>query len=416
MHNICVAFECYQFLFVFLVTKRTKSAHFYLKNMKIGIITLPFNTNYGGILQAYALQQVLVARGHEVLIVHRHSKTLPAWMKALSFVKRFAQKFLFGQSVVLRKWPTKREEQTIAQHTQQFIAQHLHTTFLLPSEKSFFELKHYHFDAYIVGSDQVWRPKYSPCLRNHFLGFLDGHSTVLRIAYAASFGSDAWEFSAMQTKECRELATKFDAVSVREDSAIKFCKEHLHVDAIHVLDPAMLLAREEYVRLLGGGLISKSKRDLTVYILDKSQFKTNVISFVSNSLELLPKSLMPEKSFDEVGSSQLHSCVFPPVSHWIQGFSDAEFIVTDSFHGVIFSIIFNKQFLVIANRKRGITRVTSLLKIFGLESRLIAENDNHFKDKLNHRIDYVRVNQIVEKKREESLSFLEGYLSSKKGE
>ena len=100
----------------------------------------------------------------------------------------------------------------------------------------------FHFDAFVVGSDQVWRPRYNAYIPNLFLDFTEGMS-VKRIAYAASFGTDQWEFSAEQTTISSFLAKKFDIVSVREASGIQLCKQNLGVDAIQVLDPSLLLRR-----------------------------------------------------------------------------------------------------------------------------------------------------------------------------
>ena len=100
------------------------------------------------------------------------------------------------------------------------------------------------YDAFIVGSDQVWRPSYNQHLEQAFLNFTENWKNVKRIAYAASFGVDNWEFTKKQTKECKRLVQKFDFVSVREDTAVNLCKEHLGIEATHVLDPTLLLSAD----------------------------------------------------------------------------------------------------------------------------------------------------------------------------
>src|SRR5690606_15864360 len=107
------------------------------------------------------------------------------------------------------------------------------------------------FDTYIVGSDQCWRPKYSPNITNYFLDFLNDKQNVIRISYAASFGTSDWEFNEPETKMCRDLIQKFDAVSVRESSGIELCQKYLDKEAQHVLDPTMLLELDDYITKIG---------------------------------------------------------------------------------------------------------------------------------------------------------------------
>ena len=90
------------------------------------------------------------------------------------------------------------------------------------------------FDAFIVGSDQVWRRLYMPDIYREYLSFAEGWN-VRRISYAASFGTEEWEYSPLETTECRRLLQKFDAVSVREASGVSLCKKHFGVEAVHVV-------------------------------------------------------------------------------------------------------------------------------------------------------------------------------------
>ena len=136
--------------------------------MKIGIVTLPFNWNYGGILQTYALQSVLKKLGHEPVNINRNTVVMPLKMKILSFIRRSIIRVLFRKKVVVRTWSTKSEEKLIRQHTDRFIRENIKTTDLFASDKDFKSINQYGFNAFIVGSDQVWRPKYSPSLKNHF--------------------------------------------------------------------------------------------------------------------------------------------------------------------------------------------------------------------------------------------------------
>ena len=374
--------------------------------MKIGILTLPLNANYGGILQAYALQSVLKQMGHEVWIVNRLTRGMPLKMKILSLVRRLILRIIFHRNVVVRTWPTLKEERIMNQHTNRFIKENINTTELIGSERNFSHLKKYSFDVIVVGSDQVWRPKYSPCLKNHFLHFIRTQNTTKRIAYAASFGVDNWEFSPKQTSECSNLAKLFAAISVREDSAVELCKKYLGVKAVQLPDPTLLLTKDDYVKLVEKDNIQRLEGTLLTYVLDLTAEKKVIIQKVINEIGLTPVSVMPENLFREVGVKKLNSCVSPPVTNWIRGFMDAEYVVTDSFHGTVFSIIFNKPFLAIGNSKRGMTRFASLLRLFGLEDRLILTTEDLDLNMLKTPIDFAKINQILKINQNQAFAFL----------
>lgn len=383
--------------------------------MKIGILTQPLKSNYGGLLQAFALQKVLRDNGHEVITIDRPINKLKIHIKVLSIVKRLIQSYFFNRKTVIRTWTTNAEQQIIAKHTNNFIRNYISLTKPIIPSKQMNSLKSYNFDAYIVGSDQVWRPRYSTYLPNYFLDFLSDNIDIKKIAYAASFGVDEWEFDNQQTDMARTLIAKFDAVSVRENSAVMLCNKYLACKAKHVLDPTMLLSKEDYISTLNLSDFVRNEGSLFTYILDESVNKTKIIDRVANELELTAFSSMPEYEFSKVGKSEIEKTIFPPVESWIRGFWDAEFVITDSFHGTVFSIIFNKPFIVIGNESRGLSRFTSLLKCFNLEERLIT-NDNSLDfsiDKLtNPKINYSEVNKKMKSEQKKAFDFINSSLSN----
>ncbi|HCE56702.1 MAG TPA: polysaccharide pyruvyl transferase family protein [Prolixibacteraceae bacterium] len=379
--------------------------------MKIGIITLPFNANYGGILQNFALQHTLRKMGHEVLTISRYSDPMPLKMKILSLGKRIVKR-ISGKNVIIRTWPTQEELQIIWQNTNRFIKENIKVTHTLKSESEFKNLNQYGFEAFVVGSDQVWRPKYSPDIENHFLGFTAERSNIKRVAYAASFGVDNWEYSAALTKSCGRLAKKFDAVSVREFSGVNLCKNHLGVDAIQVIDPTLLLTANEYKQLVEKNETPVFSGKLVSYVLDKSPELKELVKKAAEILSLEMVSVMPSHFFREVGKNRVNDCIVPPVTHWIKGFMDASFVITDSFHGTVFAIIFNKPFIAVGNIKRGMARFHALLETFGLEERLITDDKTDLTELLNKPIDFKRANKVLAEKRREALAFLSNALGN----
>lgn len=379
--------------------------------MKIGILTLPLNSNYGGVLQAYALQTVLKRMGHDVLEIELKKNLRwqypPLWKIPLSFGKRFLFKYIVrrkNQKILLERYERKIYPllvHDILEFISKYIKQFKVDKFIDCKGK---------FDAFVCGSDQIWRYKYylffEGDIANVYLKFL-GDDSCKRIAYAASFGTDNWEYPAKETAECKNWIQKFDAVSVREETGVKLCSTYYDIKAKHVLDPTMLLSKDDYVDLIEKSDVPKSTGNLFCYILDNTDEKMNVVKNIEKQRHL--------SSFFMNGdcgnwTEDLEKRIQPPVESWLRAFYDSEFIVTDSFHACVFSILFHKQFLVIGNKERGLARIYSLLSMFGLEDRLTSDTGldiNRMKT-----IDYDRVDEILAKHREESRTFLIQALTS----
>lgn len=375
--------------------------------MKIGIITHPLIYNYGGILQNYALQQVLKEMGHEVYTIDRLTETALK-TKVLSLGKRSLLK-LSGKKVKLRGWQTKEEFDIINRNTRGFVKQYIKTTESITTNDEIDKLhRKYDFDAYIVGSDQVWRRNQARGNNLEFLDFLEDNDNVKKAAYSASFGVSEWEFNEEETKRFQKLAPLFDAISVREDAGVQLCKEYLKVDAQHLVDPTMLVKKDNFISLVEDANIKKSDGELFCYVLDRNKGKNALIEHISDGLGLEAFEVLPEQNYrmELQDDFDINKCVFPKLEKWLRAFMDAEFIITDSFHGTAFSILFNKSFIAIVNKRRGASRFYSLLKTFGLENRVISEEDPIDPSLIREEIDFTKVNEILSDEREKSMRFL----------
>ncbi len=360
--------------------------------MRIGILTLPLHTNYGGILQAYALQTTLEKLGHSVTIFDtpKHKKKLTLTNKIKKYPKRIIKKLIKGSYIKIdeEKYYNKTYP-IISQYTQKFINSYIHRTEIA----NLCSLNKKDFDAIVVGSDQIWRPTYYKPIENAFLKFTEEWE-IKRIAYAASFGADQWEYNENQTKECSYLLKKFTAVSLREEKGLEFTTKYLKTKGDVVLDPTMLLKAQDYIDLFINADTPESKGNLLCYFLDETPLKNNLANKISQTKNL---KLFKVNSKVEDIKAALNMRIQPPVEQWIRGFYDAEFVITDSFHACVFSIIFNKPFIVVANEKRGISRFTTLLSHFGLQKHLYTTNqtfniDSDFKlpPDINEKLDYLR--------------------------
>ena len=376
--------------------------------MKIGILTQPLHSNYGGLLQNYALQQILLRAGFEVETIDWCGAK--GIRESLYRIRLRILHAIFPRHYSKPKYaPNYNEISVIRRNTNDFIRKYIKHTKTISSKRMFAKQADFgKYDAFVVGSDQCWRPRYNSFLSAMFLDFVQDDQ-LKRIAYAASFGTDMWEFTSQQTSTCAPLAKKFDLVTVREDSGVELCKRYLGIDAKHVLDPTLLLSKEDYIHLIEAENEPYAEGTLFNYILDPDDRKTSFIKNVANitglkAFQVLPKCQAETRTEEDL-KERIEDCVFPKVTTWLRAFQDANMTIVDSFHGMVFSILFNKPFWVIGNSKRGLSRFTSLLKTFHLEDRLLDVNNLCDVD-CTINIDWGRVNALLEQKRNESKKLL----------
>lgn len=337
------------------------------------IVTLTGYFNYGNIIQRYALQEYLRHKGY----------------KFVSYAREPLQ--LGGEDA--RKF----------KHTANFINRQIWRRPYNPEDK---------LPVYIVGSDQVWRnwetPKKQGDLLYYFLDFL-GDRSAKRISYAASFGvdnlKDALIDSAL-TDAIRPLINRFDAISMRESSGVDILKHVWGKRSALVVDPTMLLTKSHYSSIIAS---SSSKlhptRGVFSYMLKISDEKRRLIEKIATDYSTQAEVIHPKELE-----------VMPAVEQWLQGFRDSDFVITDSFHGTVFSIINNTPFIVIENEYGGIARITTLLEAFGLADRVIKEKDA---DKFNidclKPVDWEKINKLLKKARKDSgkwiVNAIEGNMS-----
>lgn len=260
------------------------------------------------------------------------------------------------------------------------------------------------YDAYLVGSDQVWRPRMNHYIDYTFFGFVGSDKPIL-LSYAASFGVDTWDYTVEETAKYKKQIQRFSGVSVREDSGVALCKEYFNVDATHVLDPTLMLEVDDYRKLIKQENENKSDGELLCYILDENNEKQLLIDTISKELNIKPFFLNAE--FNNCKSAlELEKRIYPTVTSWLKGFDDAKYVVTDSFHGCVFAILFNKPFIVYGNKKRGMSRFNSLLKLFDLEDRLVHSFNAISDYKIHQEIDWDRVNMKIDEYRNISNNFI----------
>lgn len=352
--------------------------------MNIGILTSSLAGNYGGILQNYALQQVLKSLGHNPITIDHY--------KPYSRLR-----WIFGRLVhpsYKRLVPFPFYGRVGSKKVLDFAFHNINRTKKIRTITSDV-LDDYSLNVIIVGSDQVWRKAYTN-LDLAFLRFTEGYE-IKRIAYAASIGADDWEYTESETAACRELISNFDAVSVREKSDVSLCQKHLRITPHQVLDPTLLLNANHYNKFFKANMLPADDY-LFAYILDVDDCKRNFVNGMANSMKLKPIIMSAENNAKNDDS----------IEKWLTLIANASFVITDSYHGTLFSINFNKEFLTINNVKRGNSRFKSILGQTGLLNRLLSS------DELSVRmwpgIYWEQVSSIIDNERKKSIRFLESAL------
>lgn len=353
-------------------------------------MTHPLGHNYGGIAQAFALQTILRELGFEPETTWSLG---PTWKQFLLSNATFRK--LYGL-------PDSNAQKRIDQNTKEFITKHITLT-------SFKEAKsrsnRNYYDVFLTGSDQVWRKLYAHVPHYLFSFVLFGRKQFY--SYAASFGADnVNEYNATLRFYSRLLARRFKSISVRESSGVSIVEKEWGLPAYQHIDPTMLVKKETYTALINEAKITQSfaVKSAFVYVLDNNAQTSEWIQLALEGLRLNPYYLISDSSNS---GNQL-----PPFESWLSCFNEAEFVITDSFHGTVFSIIFEKPFLCIANDARGTARVESLLSTFGLMNRLISNSKPVDPSDLFSPIDWASVRTKLKTEQERSLCYLQSIMSA----
>lgn len=358
--------------------------------MRVGIVTQPLEMNYGGILQNWALQQALMKLEHEPITIDAYQRYSTA--RYLFNSLRTVIKRMTGQKAHM---PHPYKGALRNELMGRFIEQRINKTRVMWHYKRSV-VKKYGLEALVVGSDQVWRAMYNgDHLEDMYLRFAEGLE-LKRVAYAASFGVDQWDYTDEQTARCAALAQQMDAVSVRESSGVNLCRKYLNVEAQCVLDPTMLLEAEDYQPVIDSDW-DGGEPFLAVYCLDITPEKEAFFDRLATTRGL------KVRHYSAGWNSTL------TVEQWLAMLRKAEIVVTDSFHGTVFSILFRREFYTLGNANRGNTRINGMLQPLGLETRLVI--DLGAADITSHDIDWDKVHTALAAERKASMDFLANSLN-----
>lgn len=372
--------------------------------MKIGIVTFFCVPNYGAMLQAYALWKYLEGRGHEVEFIDcafGNTRRIPLW-------KCFVARHLHNCIDTIRK--------KLKLYVRFDI---VHFSDAYPRTKRFkviadLEIISNKYNAIIVGSDQMWNPawcagQYLPIVMLDFAG-----EGVKRMAYAASFGTTEWPHK-HDAELAGKLLRKFDGISVREESGVEFVHRLSgRDDAKWHLDPTLLPEAQFYTALMSN-LKNSKQRYIFSYILDEWADDNDIVNVI--------EAVKSARGVDSVLTDRIDvRGVLAPVckllkvqkkvsvSEWLSLIANADFVITNSFHGTVFSLLFHKPFVTFP--VKGILsgmneRLQSLLRLVHLEKRLVTVewDESMFRNMAIEVIDWEAVDTILCSKRKEAENY-----------
>jgi polysaccharide pyruvyl transferase WcaK-like protein len=366
--------------------------------MKIGQVTLIYTTvNYGQTLQAYALQKVLISRGHQPFLIN-HGININNSLRSFIKYKIYA---LFN-FLNISRFPFKvLNEINRAAHFIRFKRKYLQIgPYISDISKTPPDA-----DCFVVGSDQVWNHSFAKNLEAdlsfYFLNFA-AKKKISTYSYAASFGFE--ELDPSLIKMYKVLVKNLSKVSVRENSGVKICADLGLENVTVVPDPTLLLLKEEWQNLIENNPSKNVKRKVFIYALgiDFEIFLQDIIKLKSSMFEII--NVFPNHRLETHPLS---------INQWLQEISEASFVVTNSFHGTVFSIIFEKPFICVLRLGKASKmndRVISLLNKLGLENQ-IAKDPSEFKEKLetinNSSIDWDLVKKRLDEFKKTGFDFLE---------
>jgi len=352
---------------------------------KVGILNLSYgNHNFGAMLVSYSMQVMLRKLGYVPYILNFNPSFKSYWR--LSYVRGL----IAGMNFV------------------KFRYSFLNTTRLYPTARSLRKANR-EMDTFMFGSDQVWRYAISKENCGAYFGEFAADGKRL-ISYAASFGKDRWdEAPADVTQKMATLLKRFAAVSVREDSGIEICKDVFGVEAEHVLDPTLLLTEADYATIYTNASARARSSSKTPFIacayLDGSALSADIVSSAAATLGCETKNILHR----EIRIFGKTKPIYHSVPDWLQMIRSSQLIITDSFHCVAFSIIFEKPFVCLPSSHRGNSRLESLLKMLGISDRMLCSADD-LEKVLASGIDYVRVRESLDAFRKQSFAFLRNAL------
>lgn len=358
--------------------------------MKIGLVTIAHGQNYGNRLQNYAIQYILSKKGHQVETIRHPYFGFSKMVKIKIVIKKFLN--------LKYNKETKRIEKF-----NKFNKKYINfSDFFVDSAEVNSKISLY-YDAFMCGSDQIWNPNYFVEKDSYFLSFVEGKR---KIALSASFGLENIIDPAERERIGRQLKS-LSSISVREKSAQKIVRELSGRDSLHVIDPTLCLSKEEWMEIETKPKNIEPDKYVLCYFLGK--YPKEKVNKIREKFRKINKEIvLLENEYSNLGMCSDEEFSMGP-SEFIWLLRNSYMVLTDSFHAIIFSIIFNKKFSILKRdtiEEDISTRITGLIDMFEIQNAYYQESD---KDDYAE-IDYVNAKQIIFEEKTKFLKFIDDSL------
>ena len=351
-------------------TSRTINRHF-----EIGLVGWWYGHNYGSFLTYYALNRWLIENDYDVLMLSWPHKSKPFPPRSSHYVNKLADEY-YDFSI----------DRTFAEYPN---------------------INRY-CDIFMIGSDQMWNYWDQKGMGYYyFLDFVD--DTHPRLSYSTSFGHKKYMAKPEEIEIQKKLLHKFNAISVRENDGVDICKNYFDINATRTIDPVFLADTKYYEELIAKNPTNVSNKYLFCYILTPTKEKGDTLKQIAEKLGLelviaLDGQTSVEENREKLGIENVQMNL--NVSQWLSFIKNADYVITDSFHGVCFSIIYRKQFACMINAQRGTSRFDTLFDVLNLKEHAFNELTDLLNSDFNLKIDYVPVFDIIQKEKEFSEKWL----------
>lgn len=362
--------------------------------MKVGLLTFHSAHNYGAVLQAYATQEVVKSLGHEIELIEYcppyliKQRIFPGFKNTSVSLK--AKLFLDAAICLLPR--SKRRN-----GFENFIASKLNLSKQKYGSKPFAANEAY--DAFIMGSDQIWNISLTKGFDPIYWGDFATKKDALKISYAASMSN--YLLNDLQKQMLNKLLQNFNSISVREEELADYLSKGFAIETATVLDPTFLLSMDKWKLI--GKKPKINKKYVLVYSVDLRDDAVRIASEIAKKINAVVIELT--MGIDKNALLNQYQTASP--EEYVGLFEHADFVVSSSFHGTAFSIIFNKPFYSVAHGNDKDSRQKTILNNLGLSARLINKKDSPDYQE----IDYTNANAEMEKMRAKSIAFLKDSLT-----
>ena len=350
---------------------------------KVGLLTFHDEPNYGAFLQTYALSEAIKKLGYEVEVIDL--RISPYYKHSL--LMKILRPFIWHNIFEKAKRTFLKRSPKVYRSSDELRAD--------PPD----------CDIYVLGSDQVWNKDITRDLKySYFFDFVPSKKII--ISYASSFGMKYWNFNDQETIKIKKLLERFSNVSVRESTAVHLCKNNCDIDAKEVVDPTLLLT--DYSKLVGK--TTNKKNEMVCFKFTQGVSFYNFLNEFKEKTGLEVKILA--KTMPLFGTG-IKNIPLPSIKTWLKSIAQAEFILTDSYHALLFSIIFEKKFIVMPANEKNFNRLSELLNYLNLSNRIYLSYDDLLKDdEWKKEIDFYKVKDLLDKRINSSKNFLNNSMSN----